>query len=709
MSTKVQFRRGTTSEHSAFTGSVGEITVDTDKEVVVVHDGTTVGGWPAPSLAFTQAAFNAANAAGSSATVVAAFTQANSAFTQANSGYTQANTATTNAAAADSKAVTAGLYANSAYTQANTDYTTISATAGVYGGSTNIPVVTLAANGRVSSITNTAISIPSSYTDANVAAYLPTYTGNIGANRITTTGNVSISGDTTVGAAAYGAIALDGTNGIQTSFSSAEHAAAWTISFWYYPTQTWANSPRTLFYTPGTNFECQHASNGGAGGRIGMTANGMTYADFNLSTALDVNAWHFISVSFNGNTLYIGVNGEVQSFGGRSITATGSGLTFGKNTVVGGGNEYGPMKLADVSVITGTALYTSTFTRPTTHPSVVSGQRLLLLTKTSGTYLYDEVASANVSTAISTPTYYNGNPIAATGSVTAYANVQAAYFIGNGSQLTGIVSTAATAAFTQANAAFTQANTDYTTISATSGVYGGSSNIPVITLAANGRVSSITNTSISIPAGTSVYGNTGQITANVATGTVALGLATTAVAAGTYGGAAQVPVIIVDSFGRITSAANVAVSGGGGGGGVSITNDTTTNANTYYPMLSTLTTGSLATANTSSTKLYYNPSTGTFNSTIFNAISDKNAKTELIQIADALDKLKTLTGYTYTLIDSGERSAGLISQDVQQILPEAVRENNGVQSLNYNATIGLIIESIKVLSDKIDAINEKLG
>jgi hypothetical protein len=126
-------------------------------------------------------------------------------------------------------------------------------------------------------------------------------------------------------------------------------------------------------------------------------------------------------------------------------------------------------------------------------------------------------------------------------------------------------------------------------------------------------------------------------------------------------------------------------------------------------MLSTLTTGSLATANTSSTKLYYNPSTGTFNSTIFNAISDKNAKTELIQIADALDKLKTLTGYTYTLIDSGERSAGLISQDVQQILPEAVRENNGVQSLNYNATIGLIIESIKVLSDKIDAINEKLG
>jgi len=41
-----QRRRGTTSAHSTFTGLNGELTVDTDKKVVVVHDGTTAGGTP---------------------------------------------------------------------------------------------------------------------------------------------------------------------------------------------------------------------------------------------------------------------------------------------------------------------------------------------------------------------------------------------------------------------------------------------------------------------------------------------------------------------------------------------------------------------------------------------------------------------------------------------------------------------------------------
>ena len=46
MARQVQLRRGTTTQHSTFTGAVGEVTVDTTKDTVVVHDGSTAGGVP---------------------------------------------------------------------------------------------------------------------------------------------------------------------------------------------------------------------------------------------------------------------------------------------------------------------------------------------------------------------------------------------------------------------------------------------------------------------------------------------------------------------------------------------------------------------------------------------------------------------------------------------------------------------------------------
>lgn len=46
MATILQLRRGTTVQHSTFTGAVGEVTVDTTKDTIVVHDGTTAGGFP---------------------------------------------------------------------------------------------------------------------------------------------------------------------------------------------------------------------------------------------------------------------------------------------------------------------------------------------------------------------------------------------------------------------------------------------------------------------------------------------------------------------------------------------------------------------------------------------------------------------------------------------------------------------------------------
>ena len=46
MAKSLKLKRGSTSEHSGYTGPEGEITIDTDKETAVVHDNSTAGGHP---------------------------------------------------------------------------------------------------------------------------------------------------------------------------------------------------------------------------------------------------------------------------------------------------------------------------------------------------------------------------------------------------------------------------------------------------------------------------------------------------------------------------------------------------------------------------------------------------------------------------------------------------------------------------------------
>ena len=44
MPTQLQFRRGTTSQNNGFTGALGEISIDTDTDALILHDGSTAGG-----------------------------------------------------------------------------------------------------------------------------------------------------------------------------------------------------------------------------------------------------------------------------------------------------------------------------------------------------------------------------------------------------------------------------------------------------------------------------------------------------------------------------------------------------------------------------------------------------------------------------------------------------------------------------------------
>ena len=67
MSKRIQLRRGTTAETNAFTGALGEVTVDTTKDVIVVHDGVTAGGFPNAARANTDGTISLIKKDGTSA------------------------------------------------------------------------------------------------------------------------------------------------------------------------------------------------------------------------------------------------------------------------------------------------------------------------------------------------------------------------------------------------------------------------------------------------------------------------------------------------------------------------------------------------------------------------------------------------------------------------------------------------------------------
>lgn len=64
MATILQLRRGTSTQHSTFTGAVGEVTVDTTKKTIVVHDGSTAGGSPLATEDFVTTTLQTADSLG---------------------------------------------------------------------------------------------------------------------------------------------------------------------------------------------------------------------------------------------------------------------------------------------------------------------------------------------------------------------------------------------------------------------------------------------------------------------------------------------------------------------------------------------------------------------------------------------------------------------------------------------------------------------
>ena len=93
--------------------------------------------------------------------------------------------------------------------------------------------------------------------------------------------------------------------------------------------------------------------------------------------------------------------------------------------------------------------------------------------------------------------------------------------------------------------------------------------------------------------------------------------------------------------------------------------------------------------------------------------SDMRLKSDIEPITDALAKVNALTGYTFTYDHAGRKSAGLLAQEVEQVLPSAVsnkrlplgaNNNEEYKTLQYDQTIALLVESVKELKSEIDIL-----
>lgn len=115
----------------------------------------------------------------------------------------------------------------------------------------------------------------------------------------------------------------------------------------------------------------------------------------------------------------------------------------------------------------------------------------------------------------------------------------------------------------------------------------------------------------------------------------------------------------------------------------------------------------LAAGNTTITGFINSTSTGQFGGQVtapdFNSTSDIRFKSDIVVIDNALDRVNQLTGYTFTMNETGERSTGLIAQEVEKVLPEAVKGTDK-KTLSYGNMVGLLVEAIKEQNKKIERL-----
>jgi hypothetical protein len=223
MATQVQLRRGNTTQTNAFTGAVAEITVDTDKNTIIVHDGSTAGGIPLAKESTLNDAFVRANNSlnantggevTANVTISANLTASNVAtqtYIQFGDGTKQFTASTDTDQYSRNTANAAFIHANSSFDFANT----------ISGGSAIDNVARALANSATSTNITQNNSIAAAFTAANSAG--------VYANSAFDAANTTT--DTAISAGVYANGAFDAANtATATAIASEGNALAFAIA-----------------------------------------------------------------------------------------------------------------------------------------------------------------------------------------------------------------------------------------------------------------------------------------------------------------------------------------------------------------------------------------------------------------------------------------------------------------------------------------------
>ena len=146
MAKLLKLRRGTTSQHSSFTGAEGEVTIDTTKDTAVVHDGSQAGGRPLAREDMNNV---------SSASIAGRLGTDSIATSKIAGGALPTDVTVASANIVNGTIVNADIATNAAI--AGTKLENSGVTAGTYGSSSAIPIVVVDAQGLVTGASTTAI------------------------------------------------------------------------------------------------------------------------------------------------------------------------------------------------------------------------------------------------------------------------------------------------------------------------------------------------------------------------------------------------------------------------------------------------------------------------------------------------------------------------------------------------------------------------